>query len=245
MQTERYIVVNEEFLRVWQITNAIDALGKTFMVGGKELEVIGVLKNFHFAPLQIPIKSFFLRTDPSKFSYANVKVASTDIHATLTSMEKTWNKLSTTRKFEAHFFDDEMEEMNKFYWALLKLIGFLGLIAISISLLGLLGMVIYTIETRTREVGIRKVFGATEASITYLLSRDFLTLMVWAIGFAIPVCTHLFDNFLSEIQYYRVSLNVWDILVGLVVFSLIGIVTIASQTRKASRANPVDILRYE
>jgi ABC-type antimicrobial peptide transport system permease subunit len=174
-----------------------------------------------------------------------VKVASPDIHATITSMEKTWSKLSNTRKFEAHFFDDEMEEMNKFYWALLKLIGFLGLIAISISLLGLLGMVIYTTEARTREVGIRKVFGATEASITYLLSKDFLALMAWAIGFAIPVSILLFDNLLSEIQYYRVSLNVWDILVGLVIFSLIGIVTIASQTRKATEANPIDILRYE
>ena len=88
------------------------------------------------------------------------------------------------------------------------MIGFLGLIAISIALLGLLGMVIYTTETRTKEVGIRKVFDANEASITYLLSKDFLTLMVWAISFAIPVSILLFDNFLSEIQYYRVSLNV-------------------------------------
>jgi ABC-type antimicrobial peptide transport system permease subunit len=245
VQTERHILVNEEFLRVWQITNPIDALGRTFMVGRKELEVIGVLKNFHFAPLQIPIKSFFLRADPSQFSYANVKVSSPDIQTTLTSMEKAWSKLNNTRKFEAHFFDDEMEEMNKFYWALLKMIGFLGLIAISISLLGLLGMVIYTIETRTKEVGIRKVFGANEASIAYLLSKDFLTLMVWAIGLAIPVSILLFNDLLSGLQYYRVSLNVWDILLGLVVFSLIGIATIASQTWKAAGANPVETLRYE
>jgi putative ABC transport system permease protein len=245
LQTERHILVNEEFLRVWQITNPIDALGKTFIVESKELEVIGVLKNFHFAPLQIPIKSFFLRTDPSRFSYANVKVASSDIQATLMSMEKTWNNLNPARKFEAHFFDDEMEEMNKFYLALLKMIGFLGLIAISISLLGLLGMVIYTIENRTREVGVRKVFGASETSIIYLLSKDFLKLMVWAVGFAIPVSVLLFDDLLSEIQYYRVSLNVWDILIGLVVFSFIGVVTIASQTWKAAGANPVDTLRYE
>lgn len=244
-QTERHIIVNEEFLRAWQITNPPDAIGRTFLVAGRELEVIGVLKNFHFAPLQIPIESFFLRTDPSHFSYANVKVISPDIPATLMSMEKTWSKLNDTRKFEAHFFDDEMEEMNKFYWALLKLIGYLGLIAISISLLGLLGMVIYTAETRTKEIGIRKVFGANEANIIYLLSRNFLVLIVWAIIIAIPVCILLFDNFLSELQYYRVSLNVWDVLIGLVVFSLIGIATIASQTRKAAGANPVDTLRYE
>ena len=160
-------------------------------------------------------------------------------------MEKAWSNLSNTRKFEAHFFDDEIEEMNKFYWALLKMLGFLGLIAISISLLGLLGMVLYATEIRTKEVGIRKVFGASEASISYLLSKDFLMLMIWALGFAIPVSILLFDDFLSEIQYYRVSLNVWDILIGLVIFSLIGIVTIASQTWKAASANPVETLRHD
>ena len=153
--------------------------------------MIGVLKNFHFASLQVPIKSFFLRTDPSQYAFANLKVASRDIHTTIADMERIWNTLNNTRKFEAHFFDDEMEEAYHFYWTLLKMIGYLGLLAISITLLGLLGMVIYTTETRTKEVGIRKVFGASEASITYLLSKDFVKLMSWAIGFAIPLSTLL------------------------------------------------------
>jgi putative ABC transport system permease protein len=241
---ERHILVNEEFLRARQITHPGEALGRIFMVEGKELEVIGVLKNFHFAPLQVPIKSFFLRTDPLHYSYANLKVASHDMHATRAGMEKIWRTLSA-RKFEGRFFDDEMEEVYHFYTALIKMIGFLGLVAISITLLGLLGMVIYMIEPRKKEVGIRKVFGANEASITYLLSRDFLTLMAWAIGFAIPISTFLIDDFLSELQYYRISLNVWDILASLVIFLSIGVGTIASQTRKAARANPVDALRYE
>jgi putative ABC transport system permease protein len=244
-QREQHILVNEEFLRVWQIASPMDALGKTFTVDGKMLEVIGVLKNFHFASLQIPIKSFFLRTDPSQYAYANLKVASNDIHTTLTIMEKLWSRLSDTRKFEAHFFDDEMEELYHFYWALLKLIGFLGLLAISISILGLLGMVIYTTETRTKEVGIRKVFGASEANLIFLLSKDFFKLMLWAIGFAIPVCVLLFDNFLSAMQYYRVSINEWDILASLVIFFFVGIATIASQTWKAAGVNPIDTLRYE
>lgn len=244
-QSERYILVNEEFIRAWHIATPADAPGKTFMVDGKELEVIGVLKNFHFAPLQVPIKSFFFRTDPSQYVYANLKVASSDMPATMDALEKIWNTLNSTRKFEAHFFDDEMEEMYRFYEALTRLIGFLGIIAISITLLGLLGMVIYTIEPRRKEIGIRKVFGAREAGITYLLSKDFLKLMAWAAAFAIPASTLLIDDFLSELQYYRISLNVWDILVSLVVFLLIGFGTIASQTWKAARANPVDTLRYE
>jgi ABC-type antimicrobial peptide transport system permease subunit len=243
-QNERYILVNEEFLRAWQIASPTDALGKTFTVDGKELQVIGVLKNFHYAPLQEPIKSFFFRTDPSQYTYANLKVSSNDIHTTIAAMEKVWGTLSA-RKFEAHFFDDEMEAMYHFYRALVKMIGFLGLVAISITLLGLLGMVVYTMEARTKEIGIRKVFGDKEANITYLLSKDFLLLMVWAIGLAIPITTFLVNDFLSLLTYYRVSLNVWDILFSIVVVFLIGMGTIASQTWRAARANPIEILRDE
>jgi putative ABC transport system permease protein len=245
VQYEQHILVNEEFLHMWQIPTPIDAIGRTFLVDNKELKVVGVLKNFHFGPLVEPIKSFFLRTDPTQFSYANIKVASPDMYATLSSMEMTWRKLNNTRRFEARFLDDDMQKAYGFYWALLKIIGYMGLLAVAISLLGLLGMVVYTTEMRTKEIGIRKVMGAHEASITYLLSKDFLKLMLWATGFAIPASMLLFDNFLSALQYYRVSLNVWDLLTGFVVFFSIGIATITSQTWKAATANPVDILRYE
>jgi putative ABC transport system permease protein len=246
LQREQYVIVNEEFLRVWSISNPIDAIGRTFIVDGKTLEIIGVLKNFHYAPPQDPIKSFFLRTDPSRYRYANLKVASNDIHATITSMEQVWHRqLGDSRKFEAHFFDDEMEELYHFYWALLKMIGYLGLLAVSISLLGLLGMVIYTTETRIKEVGIRKVFGANEVSITYLLSKDFLKLMLFAVTFAIPISYFLCDDLLATMQYYRVTLNLWDIFVSLIVFFSIGIFTIASQTWRAAGMNPIETLRYE
>ncbi len=241
---ERYIMVNEEFLRLYQITHPLDAIGKTFRVEGKELEVIGVLKNFHFAPLQVPIKSFFLRADASKCTYANLHISTPDLPAALASMEKTWSTLSD-RKLEAHLFDDEMEELYyKFYRSLLKMIGFLGLIAISITLLGLLGMVIYTIEPRNKEVGVRKVFGASEASISYLLSKEFVILMAWAVAFAMPVTMLLINDFLSALQYYRVSLNAWDIVISLAIFLSIGIGTIASQIRKVTKANPIETLRH-
>lgn len=243
-QGEQYILVNEEFLHAWQIASVADALEKVFIVDGKELKVIGVLRNFHYAPLQQPIKAFCFRTDPSMYRYANLKVSSGDIHQTIAGMETIWNKL-TTKKFEAHFFDDEMESVYHFYEALIKMIGFLGLIAVSITLLGLLGMVIYTVEGRTKEIGIRKVFGARETTITYLLSKDFLRLMAWAIVIAIPATTLFVDDFLSLLQYYRVSLNAWDLLFSLIVFALIGIGTIASQTWRASQKNPVEVLRYE
>jgi putative ABC transport system permease protein len=163
----------------------------------------------------------------------------------MTSMEKIWSNLHDSRKFEAHFFDDEMEKFYFFYRKLLEMIGYLGVLAISISVLGLLGMVIYATEWRTKEAGIRKVFGATEVGIAWLLSKDFFKLMLWAISFGIPLSFWLFDDFLSAMQYYRVRISVLDIAISVVIFFVVGVMAIASQVRKVAIKNPVDTLRYE
>jgi putative ABC transport system permease protein len=105
--------------------------------------------------------------------------------------------------------------------------------------------VIYTTENRTREVGIRKVFGAGKTSLTYLLSIEFVKLMLWAILFAIPACFLLLDDLLSSVQYYSVRINGWDIFSGIVITFCLAIITIASQTWRAASKNPVDILRCE
>lgn len=244
-QQEKHIIVNEQFLFDWKIDNPADALGRTFLVDGRMLEIIGVLKDFHYASLFFPVESFFIRTHPTRYNYANIKVISNDIYATLTSMEKIWRKLNYTRKFEARFFDDEMDELYNFYRAVLKLIGYLGLLAISITLLGLLGMVIYTTENRTREIGIRKVFGAGKINLTYLLSMEFVKLMFWATLFAIPACFLLMDDLLSSVQYYSVRINTWDIFLSIMITFFLGIITIASQTWRAASKNPIDILRSE
>jgi ABC-type antimicrobial peptide transport system permease subunit len=214
-------------------------------VDGNYLEVIGVLKNFHYAPLHTPIRSFFFRTDASQYQYANIKLISNDIKNTMTSMARIWSNLHDSRKFEAHFFDDEMEEFYFFYRKLLEMIGYLGVLAISISVLGLLGMVIYTLEWRTKEAGIRKVFGATEPGIAWLLSKDFLKLKLWAVSLGIPVSFWLFDDILSTIQYYHVSISAWDIVISVAIFFAVGVIAIASQVRKVAIKNPVDTLRYE
>lgn len=244
-QHERHILVNEEFLKRWHIPTPLDALGKVFVIDGKELEIVGVLQNFHFAPLMEPVNALCLRMDPSQFAYANIKIASPDIQATIASMERTWRKLVDTRPFEAHFHDDDMEIAYGFYWALLKIVGYMGVLAVSVSLLGLLGMVVYTTEMRTKEIGIRKAMSANETSITYLLSKDFLKIMLWATVFAIPASVFLFDWLLSGLQYYRVSINFFDILGSFILFFLFGIITITSQTWKAATTNPAKILRHD
>lgn len=244
-QREKYILVNEEFVRQFKLGTPVDALGKVFRMENKEVEIIGVLKDFNYSSLLRPIEAFMIRMDPKEFQLANLTVSFTDAYGSLSQMESVWKTLEPEKKFEAQFFDEEIRESYAFYKTFLKLVGFLGILAISISLLGLLGMVVYNSETKTKEVGIRKVMGASTGSITLLLSRDYLKLMLWAALFAIPLTVWLADIILPSLQQYHVTLNFWDVLLSLVILLTMGLATIASQTFKTASINPAETLRAE
>lgn len=242
---ERHIIVNEEFLKAYKISDPMEALGRTYVVEGQDLEIIGVLKNFHYAPLHYPIGKFFFRTNPSKFVYANLQVSSTDPFNMFTEMEDTWKQLPTEKKFLGKYFEDELSEAYSTYKVLLKIVGFLGILAVTISLLGMLGMVVHTSETKAKEVSIRKVMGATAGGLALLLSRDYLKMMGWAILFSAPVTAWLIDKLLNGIQYYSVQLTVFDVFFSAMILLTLGILTIVSQTFKAATSNPAATLRTE
>lgn len=241
---ERYLIVNEQFLTNNKIALE-DAVGKTFMVDRTELEIIGVVKNFHYAPPQIPIGNFIFRNNPSQFSQANLLVDVSDVFATFTALENSWKELSDNTRLEAAFFKDELNDSYQVYRLLLKMAGFLGLLAISISILGLLGMVVYTAETRVKEVSIRKVLGASAFSITMLLSKDYLRLIAWSIILGIPLAIAIYETVFTRIPDYHANLTVLDVLLGAFALICLGLLTIASQTYKTALSNPADTLKTE
>jgi putative ABC transport system permease protein len=242
--SEQHLIVNEQFLKKFQIATPADAIGKVVRVDKQDLQIIGVLKDFHFSSLREPITCFAFRTDPSRYRIANLKVSFIDAYTGITTMEKLWKSMGNEEKFEANFFDDQINGAYESYTFLLKIIGFLGLLAISISLLGMLGMVVYTSESRTKEVGIRKVMGASVRTITLLLSRDYLTLMGLACLLALPITMWIVDQMLS-MQFYHVTISISDVLLSLFVLFALGLLTIGSQTYKTAMTNPADTLRGE
>jgi putative ABC transport system permease protein len=244
-QRERFIIVNEEFLKHYKIESPVEAIGRTYLVEGNELEVIGVVKNFHFASLRYPINKFFFRMNPEHFAYAHLKVQSGDPYGMFAEFENQWRTLNPEQKLEADFFEEELNEGYSSYVVMIKIVGFLGLLAITISLLGMLGMVVFTSETKAKEVSIRKVMGATIFSIVFLLSKDYFKLIVWAILFAVPITTTIFNLLFPKIQYYSVSLTPWDILLSATILLGLGFATIASQTHKTASTNPAETLRAE
>lgn len=242
---EKEIIVNEEFLKAFKIADAESAIGQTYKVGNQELKIAGVLKNFHFASLLVRIEPFFFRMNPNEYSVVNLSIVSDDTHASLSAIEKVWRSIEQDRKFEARFFDDELNQAYDFYEVLLKVVGFLGLLALSVSLLGLLGMVVYTSEGRTKEVGIRKVMGASTWNITYLLSKEYLRLMIIASILALPLAVLFMDKILASQQHYSIKLSVWDIVLSMIILMIFGLSTIASQTFRTASANPAETLKCE
>jgi predicted lysophospholipase L1 biosynthesis ABC-type transport system permease subunit len=176
---------------------------------------------------------------------ANLRVRSADVAGMINEMEGLWKRLPTESKFSARFFEDELDDAYQTYQVLLKIVGFLGLLAISVSLLGMLGMVVYTAETKTKEVSVRKVMGASVAAIALLLSKDYLKMMALAIVAAVPVTGLLLNALLPHVQHYSVRLSVWDVVVSAAILLGLGLLTIASQTYKSAVANPADTLRTE
>ena len=242
---EQYLIVNESFVKTFSIPSAADAIGQVVQVNKKDLQIIGVLKDFNYSTLNWEIKSFAFRMDPSQFNRANLKVSFQDAYEGINEMEVLWKKLGNTKKFKADFLDDEINRAFHKYATLLKLAGFLGLLAISISLLGMLGMVVYTSESRTKEVGIRKVLGASVTGITFLLSKDYIKMMGWAFIIAIPLSVFVIDKMLSSMQHYRVRLTVWDIIAGMLILMAMGLATLSSQTIKTASTNPAETLKSE
>ncbi len=243
--TEKYLLVNEAFVAAARLASPAEALGTTVRVDGQELTVIGVVKNFHYGPPNVPIGSFVFRNQAARFTQANLRVDVADAYTTFTQMEKVWKTLSHRHTFKAVFFDDELNEAYISYVTMLKLAGFLGLLAITISILGLLGMVVYTSENRVKEVSVRKVLGASATHLMYLLSRDYVRLILWAVLVGLPVVWFAFEFVFSRIPNYQSILSVWDVLISVTTLLLLGLATISSQTYKAAMANPAETLRAE
>ena len=138
---------------------------------------------------------------------------------------------------------DEIREAYSFYIMIVKLWSFLGLLAITVACLGLLGTVSFTTKKRIKEISIRKVMGASSESLVLLLSREFVILMTIASIITIPVMYILFNHLLGNTQHYSIEIGALEIGINLFIMLVLGLSTVLSQTLKAANANPVDNLK--
>ncbi|QHT71922.1 FtsX-like permease family protein [Rhodocytophaga rosea] len=245
--TESEVIVNGQVLNRFDVgkRDPGKALGEVLNVEGKKLTIVGVVKDFHYGTLEKNIEPTILRYSSEPGGYLNVKINSTDLPAAMASIQAAWGNIDRIHPLEATFYDEQIEQAYKQFSVMIKIIGFLAFLAISIASVGLFGMVVYSTETRLKEMGIRKVLGASESTLIYLLSKGFLVLLLVAALIALPV-TYLFFNFvvLREFVYHQ-PIGIGELLSGVGVVMLLAIIMIGSQTLKAARNNPVNVLRNE
>lgn len=245
-ENARLIIINEVFAKKLSPDDPSGAIGQVIILPDKgEVSVVGILKDFHYASLQAPIGNFFFEYDPRKFGYANFQLQSTNEGQAFLEMEAAWKPVGNGDKLKAEFLADQIRDAYAFYNGIVKMWGFLGLLAITIACLGLLGTVVFTIKNRLKEVSIRKVMGASSESLVYLLSRDFMILLAIAAIVTIPSVYLIMELVLQEAQYYHAPIGFFDVVISLAVVLVLGLTTIFSQTLKAANTNPVENLRVE
>jgi putative ABC transport system permease protein len=246
-QTIGSILLNETAVRDLGIQKP--AVGKQIVWGEDgdttySLNIIGVVKDFHFASMRDEIKPFAFVRNPNRQSYFAVKLLGTDLPTTISAIKATWDKNVTTRPFQYHFLDETFDKLYSAEKNFRSVFFYFTLVTIIIACLGLLGLASFVTEQRMKEIGIRKVLGATVQGIVVLVSRDFMKLIVLASIIAAPIAWYSMRRWLENFSY-RVSIPWVVFLVAAILAFVIAFLTIGFQAVKAASANPVKNLRSE
>ncbi len=213
-------------------------------VGGAT--VVGIVKDYHFLSLHSTITPLMMRLMP-KESYGgnmSIKISGLEIPATLGSIERKFTQIFPENEFEFRFLDEDFNQMYLEEQKAGRVIFYLALLAIVIACMGLFGLATYTTKQRTKEIGIRKVIGASVTNITVLLTKEFIGLMVLANLLAWPVAYYVMRQWLQNFPY-RISLHIWVFAASSATAIFIALATLCYQSVKASLANPADSLRFE
>ena len=222
-----------------------DPIGKPLTFWQKKGTIIGVLKDFHFNSLHVPINPIVLRLGENiGWGAAIVRTETSKTKEALVNLEKVCKNLNPKFPFTYKFSDEEYQKLYKSEQVVSHLARYFAFLAIFISCLGLLGLVIFTAEQRTREIGIRKVLGATVSNVVGLLSKDFLKLVFIANLISWPLGWWAMSKWLQNFEY-RTAINWWVFVLAGFAAVLIALVTTSFQAIKAAIANPVKSLRSE
>ncbi|MBK8968033.1 MAG: ABC transporter permease [Lewinellaceae bacterium] len=211
---------------------------------GREGQVIGVLADFNFSKLQERIRPLAITIRPSWYSYVAVRLAPGDVPGTLGRLKKIWQEFEPERPFDAFFLDDNLNQLYEKEARLGWVFALFSVLAIIIGCLGLFGLATYAAERRVKEIGIRRVLGATVSGIVGLLSKDFLQLVLLAFLLATPLAWYGLSRWLQDFPY-RIELEWWFFgLAGLAAVA-IAFLTVGVQSVRAALADPVTSLRSE
>jgi len=235
-----HFILNETAVRDAGIKNPV---GKRFKLHQTNGIIIGVVKDFHFASLKQKIEPFIFNYQPSTWQIF-VKTTGKDAPKAIKAVQTIWSRYNPNFPFDYTFLDQTYDKLYKSDERTGTLFSVFAMIAIMISCLGLFGLATYTAQVRVKEIGIRKVLGATVTNITAMLSKDFIMLVVLAIVIATPIAWYAMNKWL-QVFVYRATIEWWIFALAGLTAILIALITISFQSIRAALANPVKSLRSE
>jgi ABC-type antimicrobial peptide transport system permease subunit len=235
-------IINESALLM---TGYKDPIGKPFGLFGSMGQIIGVVKDFHFKSLHDPIQPLvILLTDNLSWGYAIIRTQPGKTQEAIASMEKVYAELEPKFPFSYSFADAEYQHLYESEQIVSKLSSAFAFLAIFISCLGILGLVMFTAEQRAKEIGVRKVLGASEIRIFRMLSSEFLQLVGIAFLIAAPIAWLIMNHWLGSYAY-RTTISFWLIAAAGMVTIIIALITVSFEAVKAALVNPVKSLRTD
>ncbi len=237
-------LVNETLVRQvgWSVEEAV---GKRInLQSNRQGEIVGVFKDYHFLSLHEDIHPQAIFIEPRQFSYLMVKVGPGDIPGTLAFLDQTWQRLAPHRPFVYRFLDQEFEGLYRADEQMARILTAFAVLAVLIACLGLLGLASFAAERRTKEIGVRKVLGASVPQIVMLLTKEFTVLVLVAFVVAAPAAYLVMTRWLNDFAF-RIDIS-WPIflIAGLIALG-IAFLTVSYQSVRAAVANPANSLRYE
>jgi putative ABC transport system permease protein len=241
--TTTSVIINEAAVAEFGWDNPI---GKRFKAGEEEpdYEVIGVVNDFHFYSLHQKIEPLIMWNEVRRFNFLIARIATRDISAALASIENSWKSYFPEHPLEISFLDKYMEELYKREQNTGKLFGSFSFLAIFIACLGLFGLASFTAEQKTKEIGIRKVVGASVQGIIFLLTKEFTKWVMIACLIGFPLAYLVMQKWL-QMFVYKTDISALTFITAALIVILIALITVGFQAIRASVANPIKAMRYE
>jgi ABC-type antimicrobial peptide transport system permease subunit len=238
---EEAVVINETAKK---IIGKEEAVGKQLIFGDSATTIIGVVKDYHFKSLHSEIEPLLMAIVPSLYRYVFIKLESGDIPGTLANIKITWNTFFPDTPFEYHFLDEAYDKLYRTEQRMGILFNYFTVLAILISCLGLFGLASFMAEKRTKEIGIRKILGASLSGIIMLLNKQFTTWILIANLVSWPIAYYVMSKWLQGFAY-RIKLGFGTFALAAMIALAIAVITVSYQSIKAALTNPADSLRYE
>jgi len=238
------IILNESAIKLLGFTTPQEAIGKTILSHDRKWDIIGVINDYHQKSLRYPVEPTMLFPAYSSNSDIAIKVSAANLPATIAAVKNTYASFFPGNLFDYYFLDEKFNRQYENDQLFGKAFSIFAGFAIFIACLGLLGLALFATAQRTKEIGVRKVLGASVGNIVALLSRDFILLVLIAFLIAAPIAYFIMHQWIRDFAY-RINIEWWVFVLAGVLSVAIALVTISTQAIRAAVANPAKSLRTE